>query len=70
MAKPKTTELRSMESNLTYIQNVYKKMILKKVKVGQPVNRLAERLKAVEIQLWMLRESAKSDGQKDKVSNG
>lgn len=70
MAKPKTTELRSMESNLTYIQNVYKKMILKKAKVGQPVNRLAERLKAVEIQLWMLRESAKSDGQKDKVSNG
>ena len=45
-------------------------MILKKAKVGQPVNRLAERLKAVEIQLWMLRESAKSDGQKDKVSNG
>lgn len=70
MARPKTTESRSLESNLIYIQNVYKKMILKKAKMGKPVNRLAERLKSVEIQLWMIRESAKDDGQKGAVFNG
>jgi hypothetical protein len=73
MAKQKSTKLRklkSLESNLIYVQNVYKKMILKKAKVGKPVNILAERLKAVEIQLWMIRESVKSAGQEEEVSNG
>lgn len=33
---------------------------------GKSTNRLVERLKAIEIQLWMVRE----DGQRDAVSNG
>lgn len=35
---------------------------------GKPTNRLVERLKAVEIQIWMAKES--QDGQKKTVSNG
>ncbi len=41
-------------------------MILDKAKLGKPVDRMVERLKAVEIQLWMVKES----GKKKKVSNG
>ena len=70
VAKPKTTELKSLESNLSYIRSTYRRMILDKAKRGLPVDRLVERLKAVEIQLWMIRDSAKKDGQKDKVSSG
>lgn len=44
-------------------------MILNKVKLGKPVDRLVERLKAVEIQLWVLKDGQKN-GQKDKVFNG
>lgn len=69
MAKPKSTELKTLESNLIYVRNTYRKMILNKIKLGKPVERLIERLKAVEIQLWVLKEGEK-DGRKDKVSNG
>lgn len=69
MAKPKSTKLKTLESNLTYVRNTYKKMILNKVKLGKPVDRLVERLKAVEIQLWVLKDGQKN-GQKDKVFNG
>ena len=73
MIRAKTMELRdlqSLESNLLYIQSVYKKMVLKKAKMGKPINRLVERLKSVEIQLWMIRKSKKDVGQKAEVSNG
>lgn len=69
MANPKQTEQKTLENNLTYVRNTYRKMILNKIKLGKPVERLIERLKAVEIQLWALKEGQKI-GQKDKVSNG
>jgi hypothetical protein len=58
--------LKTLESNLTYIRSTYQRMILDKAKLGKPVDRMVERLKAVEIQLWMVKES----GKKKKVSNG
>ena len=65
MSRVKATEQKTLESNLTYVRNTYKKMILDKAKKGQSIDRLVERLKAVEIQLWVLK-----DGQKEKVFNG
>lgn len=66
MAKPRTKELRTLESNLQYIRTTYRRLILENTMKGKSTNRLVERLKAIEIQLWMVRE----DGQKDAVSNG
>ncbi len=66
MAKPRTKELRTLESNLQYIRTTYRRLILNNTMKGKSTNRLVERLKAIEIQLWMVRE----DGQKDAVSNG
>jgi len=40
-------------------------MILEKAKLGKPVDRLVERLKSVEIQLWNLRDQK---DQKDGIS--
>jgi len=62
----KKSKLKTLESNLTYIRSTYQRMILDKAKLGKPVDRMVERLKAVEIQLWMVKES----GKKKKVSNG
>ena len=62
----KKSKLKTLESNLTYIRSTYQRMILDKAKLGKPVDRMVERLKAVEIQLWMGKES----GKKKKVSNG
>lgn len=64
--KMKKSKLKTLESNLTYIRSTYQRMILDKAKLGKPVDRMVERLKAVEIQLWMVKES----GKKKKVSNG
>ncbi len=66
MAKPRTKELRTLESNLQYIRTTYRRLILNNTMKGKSTNRLVERLKAIEIQLWMVRE----DGQRDAVSNG
>jgi hypothetical protein len=66
MAKPRTKELRTLESNLQYIRTTYRRLILENTMKGKSTNRLVERLKAIEIQLWMVRE----DGQRDAVSNG
>ncbi len=64
----KNTNLNTLNSNLKYIRANYKKLILKNLIAGKPTNRLVERLKAVEIQIWMVKES--QDGQKKTVSNG
>jgi len=64
----KNTNLNTLNSNLKYIRANYKKLILKNLIAGKPTNRLVERLKAVEIQIWMAKES--QDGQKKTVSNG
>lgn len=64
----KNTNLNTLNSNLKYIRANYKKLILKNLMAGKPTNRLVERLKAVEIQIWMAKES--QDGQKKTVSNG
>ncbi len=69
MAKTKATERKTLESNLSYIRSTYKKMILKKAMRGESIDRLAERLRAVELQLWVLRED-EMDGQKKKAYNG
>lgn len=66
MARPTTKELRTLESNLQYIRTTYRRLILNNTIKGKSTNRLVERLKAIEIQLWMVRE----DGQKDVASNG
>jgi len=66
MARPTTKELRTLESNLQYIRTTYRRLILNNTMKGKSTSRLVERLKAIEIQLWMVRE----DGQKDKASNG
>ena len=66
MAKPRTKELRTLESNLQYIRATYRRLILNNTMKGKSTIRLVERLKAIEIQLWMVRE----DGQRDAVSNG
>ena len=66
MAKPRTKELRTLESNLQYIRTTYRRLILENTMKGKSTSRLVERLKAIEIQLWMVRE----DGQRDAVSNG
>mgnify|MGYP003115148343 FL=1 len=65
--KGKDRELNTLESNLTYIMSTYKKMILNKAMRGLPIDRLVERLKSVEIQLWMVKEQS---GVKKKASNG
>ena len=66
MAKPKTSEQRTLESNLSYIKKVYKQMIRKRRMQGKPTGRLVERLRAVELQLWVLR----LNGTNDVASNG
>jgi len=66
MAKPRTKELRTLESNLQYIRTTYRRLILENTMKGKSTSRLVERLKAIEIQLWMVRE----DGQRDAVSSG
>ena len=69
MTMEKSAELKTLESNLTYVRGTYKRMILENAKLGKPIERLVDRLKAVEIQLWMVRES-RENGQKDKAFNG
>tara|TARA_R100001530_G_C4321425_1_gene155942 strand:- start:1176 stop:1319 length:144 start_codon:yes stop_codon:yes gene_type:complete len=41
-------------------------MILENAKRGRPIERLVDRLKAVEIQLWMVKEGRKEDRKKDR----
>ena len=65
VAKQKSTELKTLESNLSYVRSTYRRMILEKAKLGKPVDRLVERLKSVEIQLWNLRDQK---DQKDGIS--
>ncbi len=62
-----STETKTLESNLKYIRSTYKKLLYKNLIEGKPVDRYVERLKSVEIQLWMVREGV---GTKDKASSG
>jgi hypothetical protein len=66
VAMEKLAELKTLESNLTYVRGTYKKMILENAKRGRPIERLVDRLKAVEIQLWMVKEGRKEDRKKDR----
>lgn len=67
-AKKQITITKTLKSNLTYIKSTYTRLIVDKAKRGLPVDRLVERLKSTEIQLWQVTE--KLNGLKDQVSNG
>lgn len=67
-AKKQITITKTLKSNLTYIKSTYTRLIVDKAKKGLPVDRLVERLKSTEIQLWQVTE--KLNGLKDQVSNG
>lgn len=67
-AKKQITITKTLKSNLTYIKSTYTRLIVDKAKRGLPVDRLVERLKSTEIQLWQVTE--KLNGLEDQVSNG
>ncbi len=67
-AKKQITITKTLKSNLTYIKSTYTRLIVDKAKKGLPVDRLVERLKSTEIQLWQVTE--KLNGLEDQVSNG
>lgn len=62
------TQLKTLESNLTHIKSTYTRLIVDKAKKGLPVDRLVERLKSTEIQLWQVKERV--SGLQKTASNG
>jgi hypothetical protein len=59
---------KALDLDLSYIRSIYKRMILKKALMGGNVNLLVERLKAVEIQIWGMKEEKSILKQKTRSS--
>lgn len=59
---------KAIDLDLSYIRSIYKRMILKKALTGGNVSLLVERLKAVEIQIWGMKEEKNTLKQKTQSS--
>jgi hypothetical protein len=70
MQKPRPRSERTLDANLVFFKNLYKRLIFKNILAGKPTDLSIARFKAVEREIWKLREKNESTGSSEKESSG